>query len=309
MASTKRVMQSWSILSLVLVLSVALASVKASVRPITSNLPPYTFAGTGNSYQIYLSRYIDFTSAKYPLTISAPGLGDKPGYTYLDSFYSADLDKSSTYTSLKTVLMLDHNNFLVSGDVSGAANPSFDVVYCGSPKGLNLGCEAQKIVMDKSTVELGTSYTLEDARFDPRSGVFITAWRDFTAKKLVLYIADTTRDPKTKVSKSVSIDLNVSTDPEKPKYAISNRARIEFQTKLDGNNQEYTQVYIFDHYTGLASDQYFSTTFLSAKINGSVYMVGAQVDITADHSFQADGENFTGQIDVTTISTIYEHEN
>lgn len=132
MVSKKQTKLTWNILSLVLVLSVALASVKASVRPITSNIPPYTFAGSGNSYQIYLSRYIDFSNVEYPVTITATGLPNS-GYTYLDSFNSADLDKSSTYTSLKTLMMLDHNNFLVYGDVQGSTNPTFDVVYCGSP--------------------------------------------------------------------------------------------------------------------------------------------------------------------------------
>jgi len=226
----------------------------------------------------------------------------------MDSFYSADLDKSSTYTSLKTMMMLDHNNFLVYGDVQGSSNPTFDIVYCGSPKGLNLGCVSKKTVLNKSTKELAKSFVLEDARFDPRSGVFITAWRDAAANKVALYVADTLNDPQIVVSELITMDLNVSRSGT-PKYAVSNRARIETQTKMDGNKTEYTQIYIFDQKTDLKTDADFSTTFLSAKIYGSVKMVGASIELKPDNSFQVDPENFEGQIDPKTISTIYEHEN
>lgn len=163
-------------------------------------------------------------------------------------------------------------------------------------------------MLDKTKKELAKTFVLEDARFDPRSGVFITAWRDAAANKVALYVADTLNDPKTVVNELITIDVNVSRS-DTPKYAIANRARIELQTKLDGNKTEYTQIYIFDQKTGLQSDAKFSTTFLSAKIYGSVKMMGANIELKPDNSFQVDPENFDGQIDPDTITTIYEHEN
>ena len=308
MASTKRDRSSLGLISLALVLFTSLNSVSAVVTPIGSKIPPYTFAGSGNSYQIYLDRYFDFTKAVYPITITAAGLGDKPGYTYIDSFNSVDLDKKLSYKNIKAVTMLDHNNFLVYGDIQGEGNPAFDVVYCGSPKGLDLGCVAKKTVIDKTKIDLSSGYVLEDAKFDPRSGVFITAWRNPEKNMLALYSSDTANDPDKEVVNFTFLDLNTGTK-EAPKFAITNRARIEIQSKIDGDKTEFTQVYVFDQKTSLKSDVDFSTTFVAAKLTGSIFQVGSKVVLTPDSKFYLDRDSLEGQIDPKTITSIYEHEN
>jgi hypothetical protein len=291
MTNTRLDRSTKSLISLGLVFLVALTTIRATVTPISSKIPPYTFAGTGNSYQINLDRYFDFTKVKYPVTITAEGLGTKPGYSFTDSFYSVELDKSKTYTNLKTMIMLDHNNFLVYGDISAEGNPSFDVVRCGTPKGLSLECVAKKTVPEKDKIILDKGFKLEDARYDPRSGVFITVWRDPVANKLALYSSDTVQDPSQEVINFVFLEMNIAKKDQPAKYAITNRARIELQTKIDGDKKEYTQIFVFDQKTNLSSDVEFTTTILTAKLSGSLFSQES-ITMTPDFNYNVDPENF-----------------
>lgn len=204
---------------------------------------------------------------------------------------------------MKTIMMLDQNNYLVYGERTEVGNPFFYVVTCKSPKGLDLGCTSKTTIIDQQKLDLSKGYKLEDAHFDHRSGVFITAWRSQSENKLVLYSSDTQNDPAKEVINFAFFELK---DGEK--QLISNRARIETQTKIGGDGKEFTQIYIFDQRTGLETDKNFSTTILSAKIDGSLYKEGSSITLTNDSNYSVDATNFTGQIDPTTISTIYEHE-
>jgi hypothetical protein len=181
-----------------------------------------------------------------------------------------------------------------------------DVITCSTPTGPAPNCVSKKYVLGGTgLVDISKGYQLEDGRYDDSTDSIVTAWRNPTAKTVVLYQIPLsgTGNP---VLSSVSLDLSNpnpnQSSGENSTDLIQNRARIEFlKNQVTGDNtQQYTSVFVMDQKTSARYDFEFSTTFPAAKLTST--------SIVADNNNYSFADMFPGIITSGSISSIYRHD-
>jgi hypothetical protein len=163
------------------------ASPVTSKLSLLSNPEPFSLVGSGNVYQYSLANNVDFTEAKYPITITSEGLGADSAFTFKNSIF--EVATSAQFKELRSMFIANHNDLVISGYDKDAKSAQAEFVECGSQTyDDQIECKAKVVTLD---AKITPDSALEAVRFDDRSNMYVTAWRSASTNKLFIYLQAT----------------------------------------------------------------------------------------------------------------------